>query len=141
MESYPPVILQRIRSWLAVHWRVIAGTTLCCLGIFFMFSQSRPVLPAAPTQPLSRKAVRNADYAQIARLDSIRREVQKLSYLTHSRDSTLAAAHRQNARANHYLKLLTREIAPAVPLADSLARTLANYQPGTYSLDSINFIR
>jgi hypothetical protein len=142
MESSPLAALQRIRSWLAIHWRVIVGTLLCCLGIFYMFPQgSGPVLPAAPKLPLSKKAVRHADEAQVARLDSIRQEVQTLSHLAHSRDSTLAAAHRQNAHANHYLKLLTRETTPAAPLANYLASTLANYQPGTYSLDSTNAIR
>ena len=143
MQTLFSFLWPRSRSWLADHWPAIAGTALICLGLYLLLApRGSPVPATEPRVSLSRKAVRRADQGQAARLDSIQREAQRLPPLLHARDSALTVARRQNARANSYLKLLSHEALPttAAP-AEHLARALANYQPGTYALDSTTSIR
>lgn len=134
---------QRIQRWLADHWVAMAGTALVCLGLWLTSPRrSNPSLPGASGPPLSKKARQQAVQAQAARLDSIRRESQQLPRLVRTRDSALAEARRQNARANLFLQRLHEAAStPSTSAPQHLARDLANYRPGSYAFDSTTVIR
>lgn len=143
MNSSPSTPGVRIRSWLANHWPTSAGTALLCLGIFLAFHRAPPAPAGIPHSVLSRRQVRQAEQAQAARLDSIQREVRRIPHLLYARDSALVAARRQNDRANYLLKRLSHETPASAPPTGTgrLVGALANYQPGTYALDSTTSIR
>jgi len=131
-----------IRAWLTHHRVAIIGTALCCLGLHCLFpAATSPGAPTGPAVPLSNSAVRRARQAQAARLDSIRQEASTLPARQRVRDSALTAARAHNRQAAYYLHLLSHEATPPAPAAGHVARALANYQPGTYSLDSSTSLR
>jgi hypothetical protein len=143
MKAPPSSPSLRVRSWLAALWPTLVGTSLGGLALFLLIpSHTSPVPGVGPAKPLSEKALHRIERSQAARLDSIRREIQRLPRLIQTRDSALAVARRHNIRANQLLRRLPHEALPApAPSAQRLARALANYQPGTYALDSSTSIR
>jgi hypothetical protein len=126
-----------VGAWLTHHRVAIVGTALCCLGMPCLFpAATSPTVLAGSSVPLSTKVVRRARQAQAARLDSIRQEVSKLPARQEARDSAVTAARRHSRLATYYLHLLSHEATPGAPATEHVARVLANYQPGSYSLDS-----
>jgi hypothetical protein len=143
MKTLPSFPALRVRSWVAALWPTLVGTLLGGLALFLLIpSHTSPVPVVGPAKPLSEKALRRTERSQAARLDSIRREVQLLPRLIHTRDSALAVARRHNTSANQLLRYPSHEALAAPALSTQrLVRALANYQPGTYALDSITSIR